>query len=214
MVNFMGISLLSFGIIKIFKGFYISVFSIITFAVFLSYDEPIYILILLFSALLHELGHIIPLLIFKAKIKRITLFPFGIDIVADTLRLSYKKEFFCTVGGGVCNLFAALAALIVMRFVPSAPLLFFMLSNLALGVFNLIPLPFLDGGKAIWLAIYDMLDITLADDIIKSINIVSLFVFSSLAFILVARAGFNLSVVFIVVYGTISMLGKRKKMSA
>lgn len=211
-VNTMGIKLLPFGIVRIFKGFYVSIFSVFTTVFLFTCDEPIYILLLFTCALLHETGHIIPLHLFGAKIKRVTIFPFGIDILADTSRISYKKELICTIGGAFFNLAALLPAIPAMRAFPSPALLFFTLSNLALGIFNLIPLPFLDGGRALRLAVLDIFDIALADDIIRAVDIISMFVFSALAFFLAAKSNFNLSIVFIMVYGIVATLGKNKTM--
>ncbi len=209
-VNYMSTNLLPYGLIRVFKGFYVSIFSIFTLLFFFTCDEPFYIFLLLSSAILHELGHIIPLALFGAKIKTVTIFPFGMDILADTKRLSYKKEFVCTVGGAFFNLIALLLSLLAMGIFPSPELLFFALSNLALGTFNLIPLPFLDGGRALRLAVYDIFDITLADDIIRTVDVVSIFLFSALSFFLVAKSSFNLSIVFVTVYGILAVLGKKK----
>ena len=58
----------------------------------------------LLSCTIHEIGHIVFLKIFKIKKAEISLGLAGADIVADTSRISYIKEFFVYMSGAIFNI--------------------------------------------------------------------------------------------------------------
>ena len=99
------------------------------------------------SALCHELGHLTALKLVGAKVEQIRLTAFGAEIRADTRYLSYGREIFCTLAGPAVNLFLA----VVLARVTGDYLMAG--ANLFLGVFNLLPLPVLDGGHIFFAAI-------------------------------------------------------------
>lgn len=166
----------------------------------------LYSFLFLLCVTLHEFAHLFLLYRSGAKIIRITVFPFGIDIYADTSRISYKKELICTLAGSIANMVFAAIGLIILFTFPSPPTLFFVLCNLFLGFMNLIPLSFFDGGRALRLFLYDTLDIDTAFraaffcDLFFSV--VSLFV----CIYLISFSGFNLSVIMIAVYAFTSII--------
>ena len=97
------------------------------------------------AALCHELGHLTALALVKAKIERIRLTAFGAEIRADTRYLPYGREIFCTLAGPAVNL---VLAVVLARAAGNYLLAG---ANLFLGVFNLLPLPSLDGGgPSLW----------------------------------------------------------------
>ena len=69
---------------------------------------------------------------------------------------------------------------------------------------NLIPLSFFDGGKAIRLILYDCLDIDRAFYIHKGLDIFSALIFICFSVFLMAGSSFNLSVICVVVYASLS----------
>ena len=108
----------------------------------------------LLAAALHEGGHLIALRLFRVPVEGLRLTAFGAVIHArGARRLSYGRELLVTLAGPAANLFLAppLAAL-------SAHFAWewgFLLAgaNVLLGAYNLLPIPPLDGGRALYLAV-------------------------------------------------------------
>ena len=112
-------------------------------------------------ALCHELGHLAALNLAGAKVELLRLTAFGAEIRADTRRLSYPREILCTLAGPAVNLLLALAlARLGGRYVAAG-------ANLLLGCFNLLPVPALDGGRALHLLVSWVLDPMAADRICR-----------------------------------------------
>ena len=99
--------------------------------------------LVLLSALCHELGHLAALRLAGTEVELLRLTAFGAEIRADTRYLPYPKEILCTLAGPAVNLVLALVfARIAGDYVLAG-------ANLLLGVFNLLPVPSLDGGRAL-----------------------------------------------------------------
>ena len=186
--------------VKISAKTYISVFS--PFAVFLFIlSQGLFSSLMFFSAILvHELSHILCLFGLGATIKKVSVYPFGIDINADTRRLSYKKELVVALSGSAANLLFALLGSAIFNHIPRPGLLFFILCHLSLGLFNLLPITLFDGGKALRLILYDRLEIDTAFraaflcDLIFSVTLLCL------CSHFVILSGFNLSVIMVAIY--------------
>jgi len=194
----------NFGIIKVSEKLYISVFFFAALVLFFLAQGFSFSLIFIICTLLHEFAHLFFLYRYGAKISKVTLYPFGVDICADTKHLSYKKEIVCTLAGSVSNLVFAVVSSFVMYFYPTPYLLFFIMCNIFLGAFNLIPLSFFDGGKALRLFLYDRLDIDRAFYIHKSLDVFSALIFLCFSLFILTGSNFNLSVICVVIYASVS----------
>ena len=137
----------------------------------------------LLAALCHELGHLAALALVRARIEQIRLTAFGAEIRADTRYLPYEREIFCTLAGPAVNLIlAVILARIAGEYLMAG-------ANLFLGVFNLLPLPSLDGGRALHLAISWAADPLLADRVCRWVGLVCGGVLAAGALVLVVRHG-------------------------
>ncbi len=200
-----------FGTVRVSERLYVSIFFPIALFLFLCGQGFVYSLLFIASAFVHEMSHLFFLYRYGAQINRVSLYPFGVDICADTRRLSYKKEIVCTLAGSISNLVLAAVSVLFMHLCPSPLLLFFTMCNLSLGILNLIPLSFFDGGKALRLILYDSLDIDKAFYVHKFLDIVSALIFSCFALFIAAGSDFNLSVCAIIIYAAISTFALYRK---
>ena len=131
------------------------------------------------SALCHELGHLSALFLAGARVEEIRLTAFWAEIRADTRYLPYGREILCTLAGPAVNLVLA----VVLSRVAGDYLLAG--ANVLLGVFNLLPLPALDGGRILYLLISWALDPMLADRVCRWVGLACGGILTALALALV-----------------------------
>ncbi len=128
------------GKVRIRAGF------VLLIAVLVYLDEGYFFLMVSGAALLHELGHYIPLKLFGGKILRVDLSGGGMSIEHDArVSLGYGKELVSVLMGPVVSigfalLFSVQDGMIMERAAGAC---------LAHGVFNLLPMRGLDGGRAL-----------------------------------------------------------------
>lgn len=127
-----------------------SFFLLLFFALFFT---PLSLLFCMLSAAaVHEAGHLLLLSHFGVRVRRIRLCFSGAVIDApEVARLSYGKELLVTLGGVVSNVLAALFSAAVARYFAVSPLYVFSGANALLALYNLLPVPPLDGAHALWL---------------------------------------------------------------
>ena len=90
------------------------------------------------AVILHEISHLIAMGIFRCQPKEIRLIPGGIEITRSFC-LKKKTEILISLSGPFINIFLFVVFLKID--------IEFSLINLCIGVFNLLPLSFLDGGE-------------------------------------------------------------------
>lgn len=103
----------------------------------------------LFFSLLHELGHLVPMLLFGCVPKSVKIGAFGFVIENNSAALSYKHELLISLCGPTVNLlFSVLFALLSKS---NQDYILPMFVNVGLIVVNLLPIRILDGGRALHL---------------------------------------------------------------
>ena len=133
------------------------------------------------SALCHELGHLAALGMMGAGVERFRLTAFGAEIRADTRRLSYPRELFCTLAGPGVNLLLALVfARVTGDYVLAG-------ANVLLGAFNLLPVPSLDGGRALHLLASWLADPLTADRLCRRVGLGCAALLTAAALVLTIR---------------------------
>lgn len=133
--------------------------------------SPRYFPALICSVTIHELGHIL-----AAKIKNIRLSELKLGILGASLfpkdqLFSYGDEIFLCLGGPLMN-FVSVAVCIVLRVSPSS---FFLMSSLALGTLNMLPIHGFDGGRILSAFLHMRLSPQNARRIAKVVSFVFLF---------------------------------------
>ena len=116
-------------------GFFLSL------SIFLLMDQTGIGVLCVSAALLHELGHLIAMALFRVKLVRVRLQTLEIGIERQEAR-SLMSELCIDLAGPAINL---LLAAVCWRWGSMG----FSAVNCALGLFELCPLPMLDGGQAL-----------------------------------------------------------------
>lgn len=122
-------------------------FILITILLCIFYNVRIYFLFFVFI-LLHEIAHLIVGIAFGLKIKMVNMNPFGIKIEFYSLKdkkITSKQKVILNFAGPLFNF--VLAILFSVFQIEEKIKLDIIYTNIALGIFNLIPIMPLDGGK-------------------------------------------------------------------
>lgn len=136
------------------------------------------------AALCHELGHLFVLWCFHVPVERIVLTPMGALIVAPAQeKLSYGREITAVLAGVAVNF--ALALL----FARVSGDYLFAGANAILGVYNLLPVEGLDGGRALFLLLSWWRDPFAALRAARIVNLIAMALLIGLAAALLLRTG-------------------------
>ena len=122
------------------------------------------------AAAAHELGHWVAIRLLGGRVRRLRLSAVGAELVLER-SLSYGRECFCALAGPAVNL---LLAVCFSRSREEWTLIFAGL-NLALALFNLLPLPALDGGRALLCAACQFTDPVAAQEVCRWVERAALF---------------------------------------
>ena len=105
-------------------------------------------LMIIFSAsLLHELGHYAALRLMKGCVKELSITPLGVEMSIEGT-LSYGQELLLAAAGPAVNILVA----VILSHMGIKWEVCYMISgvHLILGIFNLLPIMPLDGGRLLW----------------------------------------------------------------
>lgn len=176
---------------------------------FLTKQIEIYCIIMFFSVL-HELGHTIAGIILGFKPSAIEINPFGLSISFESKVENYNKKIKNTsiltikkmiiaISGPIINLICILICLAFNEKITIGFEEVIIYSNIIIGVFNLIPIYPLDGGRILknLLHIFVGLDNTYSyTNLISNISIIILTFFSSICILYVK----NVAILLIIGY--------------
>ena len=144
------------------------------------------------ACLIHELGHLAMLHVFKSSIKEITITAFGAKINFKD-QISYMEEIIAAAAGPVVNLAAAFLSSRLFICPQFAGI------NLALAVFNLLPVGPLDGARILYCLAAQFGDEDLAYRVAKCVTF-SFTVFFGLIGSLIALFGGNLTLLLMCIW--------------
>lgn len=105
--------------------------------------------VFLLSALLHETGHIAAILLCKGSINQIKLEPFCLTLERPQTDTSILKDILISASGVFTNFILLLVSVCFYKKTGGSFFMFFSMTNGLIGVYNLLPLSFLDGGELI-----------------------------------------------------------------
>lgn len=126
----------------------ISVFALPAFVLMLWCEGALPFTMLILSAICHELGHIGAMLATNHRPRRIDILPMGALIVCPE-GICHRDDFKIALAGPLVSLVLALLFSAGFALQPDLILLYGAVINAVLGLFNLMPVGKLDGGKAL-----------------------------------------------------------------
>lgn len=155
------------------------------------FTETLFRLLAVYLCLLiHEAGHIAAARSFGIKLSYLKIMPFGIAMRFKTPLNSHKTQFVTAVAGPLASIIAGL--LFKDEFLRAA--------NLALGIFNLLPVKTLDGGKIFFLAVSSRYGTIRAHNILKTSSLVISVLMLILGGYILYETRFNVSLVLVSVF--------------
>lgn len=173
---------------------YISFFVVMSIMIALDYLEQFFILFL--TVTIHEMTHIMIAKIFGLSVEKISITPMGeAATIKDMDSLSFIKKAAVIAGGPMINI---LIFLIMSTIAPHDS--FFKLANIVIGVFNLIPIYPLDGGRLILHMLSNKIGIMPSNKAVLSFSKFMSGVIIFLGFIQVVLYPFNISLICIGFY--------------
>lgn len=161
------------------------------------------------SALLHEMMHLSFLLSYGCKNIELTLLPSGAKISGAALEsLSYRHAIAVTLSAPVLNIILSVLLFCVYRIGTNMNILQAAQLNFLLGAVNLLPMSFLDGGRALFSFVCIKKDLTAAENISLVCDIVILLLlFSIIIFFMFIRLRFMPLLIFFI-YAVLNMTKK------
>ncbi len=127
------------------------------------------LLTVLGAAAIHELGHCLALKLLGAKITAFRLTLFGMELQTNSCAVSYGGELMAVLAGPAANLLAA--AILDQWGTEDVSALIG--ANVALCVFNLLPVRVLDGGRALLLAIDWAFGVAVGEQVLRVVGAVT-----------------------------------------
>lgn len=151
----------------------------------------------LLAALLHEIGHIIVMLICGQKIARIKILPIGLDIKTAPCVSSYKADIAISIAGILANI---CVIMICSRFESTDTLNFFKISNMILILLNILPIRSLDGGQILEKTLELTTSPDTAERVMKTVSFFCLVLLWSFAVWIFFESNYNFTLLMMCIY--------------
>ena len=145
------------------------------------------------AAACHEAGHII-----AARLLGIGFYEMRLGIFGAQLRTGricgYREELLLAAAGPLANFLSLPAAFFLLRFFPSATdyINLFILSSVALGIMNLLPVRSLDGGR-IFICLFSSKSPGTVEKVLSFLSFLSIFTLWCISLYLLLRFSTSLS---------------------
>lgn len=154
-------------------------------------------IILIFVVLLHELSHVFVAVCLKLKIENITFMPMGLCAVIKDMDFLPSLS---RIGIIIAGPFVNILIWIIFSLAFKGEYLFFTKCNLVIGVFNLLPIFPLDGGRLVQIIFGNIIGVlTINKLVLKASKIISILLII-LGFFQIVLYSLNISLLCIGVY--------------
>ncbi|WP_312693642.1 metalloprotease [Caproiciproducens sp.] len=183
----------------------ISFLFIAVLAVFFLFDKSGMAVLGIFSAMLHESGHLAVMFAFGSEPSQIKFTPFGIDMIKTAgMDRSYWRDAAISLAGPGANFAVALLFYII----DAHYFHHFILANLVLAGFNLLPVEPLDGGQALYSVLCIKLNSTQSAKIVSVTSFAVLTPLAIIGFIFLFQSNGNFYLFTVCVYLILLLLLK------
>ena len=163
----------------------------------------------LLATTVHEIGHIVCILSQKNELHEIKFCLMDIKILdKSNISRSYKDDIILMAAGPLANFLFALVFGFVNLFFHKEHILIFVVENLFLGFFNLLPIDFLDGGKILFSILSLKFKEKKAESILNYVSVITLFPMSAIGFYILLKSKYNFSLLLIAVYLIVRIIFK------
>lgn len=154
------------------------------------------------SAILHEIGHLIVIILFGSPPKSINFKTTGMQIInRPDIDLSYSRDIVVCLAGPAINLFVFIMFYSVDELTA--------IINLFLAIFNLLPVMHLDGGRAIYCFLCKVISHHAAEIIINILSLAVIIPLTILGIYIFLKTGYNFSLLIASFYLIILFIKKR-----
>jgi stage IV sporulation protein FB len=175
----------------------VSFYFVALLAVVLIYDPAGVAFAGILAAALHEAGHLVVMRIFRVKPSLIRFTPFGIDLVkSDCVVHSYWHDALISLAGPGVNIAVALL-LQLFSIKAEDP---FLASNIALALFNLLPVEPLDGGQALYSVLCTKFSAEQAAKAVSILSFLTLMPLAAAGFLVLFRSPWNFTLLLTCAY--------------
>lgn len=162
-------------------------------------DQSGFVLMGFLAALIHEMGHIIAFVLVGDLPNEIAFEISGIKMVRAQKIVSYQKEVFQLLMGSVFNFILFFTFSFCLNSVNQLSI--FAVSHLILGIFNLLPIQALDGGKLLTILLSRIFDLHTADRLASFMSWITLsFLFLFSFFFLLFQRMENYSLILLCIW--------------
>ncbi len=164
-----------------------------------------------FAVIIHECGHLIMMLIFGSKPKKIEISLFEIAINDDSRQQrSNMQNFFIVFFGPFAN-FICFIMIFLLYLCSGIDLLKFAYVNLSLCLLNLLPVMSFDGGQMLYILLSRKYSCQTAEKVVNIITFIALFPIAVLGFIILFNSNYNFSLLFVCGYIILSLIFKNNR---
>lgn len=163
----------------------------------------------LLACVIHEIGHIIALVVVGNKPKELAFEGGGMKLVKGDNFLSYDKEIIILLSGSITNFILFIVFYFSTNQINDMSI--FAMVHLVLGVFNLLPINTLDGAKILNIILSKNFNPIFAQRIINFVSIVFIFLLIFISVKMCFNSSLNIMLIFTSVYLILMLLFKLKE---
>ena len=186
---------------------YVSFLFVAVISLLLAFDKTGLALPTLLSVFFHEIGHLFAMWLTDKAPKSIRLIPASVQITRSVTS-QYKNDIWIAVSGPAVNLLLFFVFYINYLSFKNQTVLCYVLINMIVCLFNLLPVIGLDGGTGLFSLIAKKNDVNKAMLTLKIITIVTAMAVLFIGVTLTIRGNVNISVFIVAIYLFISAIIK------
>ena len=164
-----------------------------------------------FAVLIHESGHLIMMLIFGCKPRKINISLFEIAINDDNRQEESNLQNFLIIFFGPFANFICFILIFLLYLFSGTDFLKFAYVNLSLCILNLLPVISFDGGQMLYLLLSIRFCSRTAEKAVNIITFIALFPIAVLGFVILFNSDYNFSLLFVCGYIILSLIFKNNR---